>query len=70
MAVVASRCVFFAAPQNASNSEVSAQQLNNFEPRKLIEPSAKRPKPRQRLTLRKNIKWSSINWRILKTYDE
>ena len=70
MAVVASRCVFFAAPQNASNLKDSGQQLDNFEPRKLIAPSAKRPKPRQRLTLRKNIKWSSINWRILKTYDE
>ena len=70
MAVIASRCVFFAAPQNASNLKVSAQQLNNFEPRKLIAPSAKRPKARQPLTLRKNIKWSPINWRILKTYDE
>ena len=70
MTAVASRCVFVAAPQNASNSEVSVQQLDNFEPRKLIEPSAKRPKPRQPLTLRKNIKYSSIYWRILKTYVE
>ena len=53
MAVVADRCVFFAAPQNASNLKVSAQQLDNFEPRKLIAPSAKRPKARQPLTLQK-----------------
>ena len=63
MAVIASGCVFVAAPQNAFDSKVSAQQLNNFEPRKLTAPSSKRPKPRQPLRLQKNAK--RVNLEVL-----
>ena len=60
MTAVASGCVFVAAPQNAFDLEVPAQQSANFEPRELTGSSANRPKPRQPLTLRKNAKRASL----------
>ena len=60
MTAVASGCVFVAAPQNAFNLEVPAQQSANFELRELTGSSANRPKPRQPLTLRKNAKRASL----------